>query len=99
MLRDWDDFVTFYRFPREHRPHLRPTNPLESVFAGVRLRSDATRRMRSGETTLYLVFKLIKRLGQRWRCLNGGATLMRLVLDGDRFVDGVRQLPAAPPAA
>ncbi len=99
VLRDWDDFVTFYRFPKEHWVHLRTTNPLESVFAGVRRRTDATRRMRSRETTLYLVFKLIDRLGRRWRCLNGGATLMRLVLDGDRFVDGVRQVPAASPAA
>jgi len=99
VLRDWEDFVTFYRFPKEHWPHLRTTNPLESVFAGVRLRTDATKRMRTRETTLYLVFKLIDRLGQRWRCLNGGATLMRLVLDGDMFVDGVRQPPAAAPAA
>lgn len=99
VLREWEDFVTFYRFPKEHWLHLRTTNPLESVFAGVRLRTDATRRMRSRETTLYLVYKLIERLGQRWRCLNGGATLMRLVLDGDVFVDGVRQLPAAAPAA
>jgi transposase-like protein len=99
VLRDWDDFVTFYRFPKEHWLHLRTTNPLESVFAGVRLRTDATKRMRSRETTLYLVYKLIDRLGQRWRCLNGGATLMRLVLDGDQFVDGVRQRPAAAPAA
>jgi transposase-like protein len=99
VLRDWEDFVTFYRFPAEHWLHLRTSNPLESVFAGVRLRTDATKRMRTRETALYLVFKLIDRLGQRWRCLNGGATLMRLVLDGDVFVDGVRQLPAALPAA
>ena len=65
----------------------------------MRLRTEATKGMRSRETTLYLVFKLIERLGQRWRCLNGGATLMRLVLDGDRFVDDVRQLPAAAAAA
>jgi transposase-like protein len=99
VLRDWEDFVTFYSFPAEHWVHLRTSNPLESVFAGVRLRTDATKRMRTRETALYLVFKLIERLGQRWRCLNGGATLMRLVLDGDRFVDGVRQRPAASPAA
>jgi putative transposase len=99
VVRDWEDFVTFYRFPREHSVHLRTTNPLESVFAGVRLRTDATKRMRSRETTLYLVFKLIERLSMGWRCLNGGATIMRLVLDGDRFVDGVRQLPAPAPAA
>jgi transposase-like protein len=99
VLRDWADFVTFYRFPAEHWVHLRTSNPLESVFAGVRLRTDATKRMRTRETALYLLFKLIDRLGQRWRRLNGGATLMRLVLDGDVFVDGVRQPPAAAPAA
>ena len=99
VLRDWEDFVTFYRFPVEHWVHLRTSNPLESVFAGVRLRTDATKRMRTRETALYLVFKLIDRLGQRWRCLNGGATLMRLVLDGDVFVDGVRQPPVPAPAA
>jgi putative transposase len=99
VVRDWEDFVTFYRFPKEHWVHLRTTNPLESVFAGVRLRTDAAKRMRQRETALYLVFKLIERLSARWRCLNGGATLMQLVLDGDMFVDGVRQPPAAAPAA
>ncbi len=99
VLRDWEDFVTFYHFPKEHWLHLRTTNPLESVFAGVRLRTDATKRMRLRETTLYLVFKLIERLSTRWRSLNGGATLMRLVRDGDVFVDGVRQPPVPAPAA
>ena len=99
VLRDWDDFVTFYRFPKEHWLHLRTTNPLESIFAGVRLRTDATKHMRHRETARSLVFKLVERLSGRWRCLNGGATLMRLVLDGDVFVDGVRQPPAAAPAA
>jgi len=99
VLRDWHDFVTFYRFPKEHWVHLHTTNPLEAVFAGVRLRTNAAKRMRQRETALYLVFKLILRLGERWRSLNGGATLMRLVLDGDVFVDGVRQRPAAAPAA
>jgi transposase-like protein len=98
-LRDWDDFVTFYHFPTEHWVHLRTTNPLESVFAGVRLRTDAAKRMRQRETALYLVFKLMERLSQRWRCLNGGATLMQRVLAGDVFVDGVLQPPAAAPAA
>ncbi len=91
VLRDWEDFVTFYRFPKEHWVHLRTSNPLESVFAGVRLRTDATKRMRSRDATLYLIFKLVQRLGERWRVLNGGATLMALVLEGAVFIDGVRQ--------
>jgi transposase-like protein len=90
VLRDWEDFVTFYRFPKEHWLHLRTSNPIESIFAGVRLRTDATKRMRSRETTLYLIFKVVQRLGERWRALNGGATLMGLVLDGTVFIDGKR---------
>ncbi len=30
-----EDFVIFYDFPQEHWLHLRTTNPLDSVFAGV----------------------------------------------------------------
>ena len=42
VLRDWESFVSFYDFPVEHWVHLRTTNPLESVFSAVRLRTDAT---------------------------------------------------------
>ncbi len=41
VLRDWESFVTFYHYPKEHWVHLRTTNPLESIFAGVRLRTNA----------------------------------------------------------
>ena len=91
VLRDWDDFVTFYHYPKEHWIHLRTTNPLESVFSGVRLRTDATRRMRRRDNTLYLVFKIVERLSRNWRALNGGATLMTLVLEGREFKDGILQ--------
>lgn len=37
-----------------------------------------------------LVFKIVAHLATRWRVLNGGATVMALVLAGERFVDGVR---------
>ena len=37
VLRDWADFVTFYDFPADQWMHLKTTNPIESVFAGVRL--------------------------------------------------------------
>ena len=70
LLRDWADFVTFYAYPKEHWLHLRTSNPIESIFSGVRLRTDATKRMRQRETALYLVFKVMQRLGQNWRARN-----------------------------
>jgi transposase-like protein len=96
LLRDWEDFVTFYAYPKEHWVHLRTSNPIESIFSGVRLRTDATKRMRQRETALYLVFKVIQRLGQNWRALNGGENLMTLVLEGCVFEDGIRQPKPAP---
>jgi transposase-like protein len=99
VLRDWDDFVTFYRFPQEHWIHLRTTNPLESIFAGVRLRTDAAKRLRQRDNALYLVFKIVQRLSEHWRVLNGGANLMSLVLAGCRFENGILQRQEVPAAA
>lgn len=88
VLRDWDDFVTFYDFPAEHWIHLWTSNPIGSLFAGVRLRTDVAKRMRRRENALYLVFKIAQRLEHSWRPLNGGLTVMTLLFGGARFVDG-----------
>ncbi len=89
LLRDWDDLVSFYDYPAEHWRHLRTSNVVESAFAGVRLRTDVVKRARVRENALYLVFKIVQRLGAHWRQLNGGATLMALLLTGARFRDGI----------
>ncbi len=92
VLRDWEDFITFYHYPKEHWVHLRTSNPIESIFSGVRLRTAAARRMRCRDNALYLVFKLMERLSGNWRALNGGENLMTLVLEGCSFQDGILQL-------
>ena len=88
--------MTFYAYPKEHWLHLRTSNPIESIFSGVRLRTDATKRMRQRETALYLVFKVVQRLAENWRTLNGGENLMTLVLEGCVFEDGIRQRKPLP---
>lgn len=89
LSRDWDDLVTFYDYPAEHWRHLRTSNVVESVFAGVRLRTTVAKRARRRENALYLVFKIVERLAGSWRTLDGGATIMTLLLAGARFRDGV----------
>ena len=71
--------------------HLRTSNPLESIFSGVRLRTHAARRMGSRDNALYLVFKIVERLSDHWRALHGGENLMALVLEGPVFQDGLCQ--------
>jgi transposase-like protein len=90
VLRDWADFARFYHYPKEHWVHLRTSNPVESIFAGVRLRTNAAKRMRRRDAALYLVFKVMERLSGNWRALNGGQNLMALVLEGCIFTDGIR---------
>jgi transposase-like protein len=89
LHRDWDDFISFYDFPQEHWLHIRTTNPLESVFAGVRLRTDVAKRARKRENALYLVYKIVTRLSHNWRGLNGGPSLMQMVAAGAVFKNGI----------
>ena len=57
----------------------------------MRLRTDVAKPMRKRENAAYLVFKIVVRLGQNWRALNGGRTVRQLVLGGHRFMDGILQ--------
>ena len=52
LTKDRDVLLTFYDFPAEHWIHLRTTNPIESTFATVRLRTTQTRGMLTGDTML-----------------------------------------------
>ena len=94
LERDWDDFTAFFDFPQEHWVHLKTSNPIESIFDGVRLRTNATKRMRVRENALYLVFKLISRLSLNWRSINAPNQL-QLLLTGHQFVDGKLHLDQA----
>jgi transposase-like protein len=87
LERDWEDFITFYDFPQEHWVHLRTSNPIESIFSGVRLRTNASKRLHVRENALYLVFKLVLRLSLNWRGVNAPNQL-QLLLGGYRFHDG-----------
>jgi len=68
---DVDRMVTFYRFPSGSCRSLRTTNPIESIFASVRIRTDAAKRLRTRTSATYLVFKLIQRISGSWRRING----------------------------
>jgi transposase-like protein len=87
MLRDLEDFLTFYDFPQEHWVHLRTTNPLESIFAGVRLRTDVAKQHPNRQNATFLVFKVVQRLARNWRRITG-SNLCRLVVAGRLFADG-----------
>jgi putative transposase len=88
LKKDKDQLFTFYDFPAEHWTHLRTTNPIESTFATVRLRTRRTKGCGSRTATLMMVFKLADQAEKHWRRLNGSARIAQ-VIEGVKFVDGI----------
>ncbi|WP_248966143.1 IS256 family transposase [Sphaerisporangium perillae] len=84
---DQDQLLAFYDFPAEHWIHLRTTNPIESTFSTVRLRTKVTRGAGSRTAALAMVFKLVESAQQRWRAVNA-PHLVALVRTGARFEAG-----------
>ena len=87
LAKDRDALLAFYAAPAEHWKHVRTTNPIESTFATVRLRTDRTKGCLSRQTALAMVFKLAKSAERRWRRLDGTERLAQ-VIAGVRFRDG-----------
>jgi transposase-like protein len=94
LVKDREVLLAFYDFPAEHWIHLRTTNPIESTFATVRLRTKKTKGSGSRKACLTMVYKLMESASKKWRQLNGSG-LMPDVIQGVRFVDGVRAKEAA----
>jgi transposase-like protein len=85
---DQEELLAFYDFPAEHWIHLRTTNPIESTFSTVRLRTKVTRGAGSPAAAFAMVFKLVESAQARWRAITG-AHLVPLVRAGARFENGV----------
>jgi transposase-like protein len=65
LAKDKDPLLSFYDFPAEHWHHIRTSNPIESTFASVRLRTAKTRGCGSRASILSTVFKLSQSAEQR----------------------------------
>ena len=94
LAKDRDVLLAFYDFPAEHWIHLRTTNPIESTFATVRLRTKRTKGSGSRIACLTMVYKLMQSAAKKWRLLNGTQMLIE-VLRGTIFIDGINVPQAA----
>jgi putative transposase len=89
LLKDKEELLAFYDFPAEHWQHLRTSNPIESTFATVRLRTSKTKGAGSRVACLAMAFKLVESAQNHWRKLNG-STLLPAVVAGVIFKDGTK---------
>ena len=93
LAGDREALLTFYDFPAEHWMHVRTTNPIESTFATVRLRTEKTKGSGGRTACLTMVFKLAMAAQKWWRTLNR-TTRLAEVIAGVAFEDRVRQQAA-----
>ena len=94
LNKDREATLTFYDFPAEHWLHIRSTNPVESVFATVRLRHSKTKGNGTRKACLAMVFKLMESASKKWRALNKSERIQE-VIAGAVIVNGVKQTHAA----
>jgi transposase-like protein len=89
LERDWERMVTFYQFPREHWKHLRTSNPVESPFAAVRLRTAAAKRFKRVDNATAVIWKTLLLAEKTFRRLDA-PELLADVANGVTYVNGVR---------
>ena len=90
IMDELDVLLAFYDFPAEHWLHLRTTNPIESTFSTVRLRTRVTRGAGSRKAALAMAYKLLDAAQARWHRI-AAPELVPLVRAGATFIDGKLQ--------
>lgn len=90
LAKDREVLLTFYDFPAEHWRHIRTTNPIESTFATVRLRTAKVRSCFSSSTVLTMAFQLCRSAQKRWIRLHHSERLGE-VIRGVKFVNGIEE--------
>jgi len=88
LEKDREELLAFYDFPADHWVHIRTSNPIESTFSTIRLRTKKTRGCVSRTTILTMVYKLGLSAERGWRKLRGFRRLAD-VINGVKFIDGI----------
>ena len=87
LFGDVPRLLTHFEFPAAHWKHIRTTNPSESTFATVKLRTRVTKGAGSRTAGLTMACKVLEAAQQSWRRLDAHE-LLPLVRAGRVFKDG-----------
>jgi putative transposase len=98
LQKDREELLTFYKFPAQHWPSLRTTNPIESTFGTIRHRTARTKGCLTRDGLLHMMFKLGQCAEKNWRRLRGFKQLEK-VIKGIQFTDGIEETMIDPVAA
>lgn len=89
LVKSWSELTTFFHYPAAHWLSLRTTNPIESSFATVKLRTKVTKGAGSKETAAAMAFKLLQECQKKWRKIRGEKQEIQNLLGGLAYRDGI----------
>ncbi len=89
LTKDAEELLTFYDFPTAHFQHIKTTNPIESSFSTIGLRTKKMRNCGNRKTTLAMLYKLSQQVEKGWRKLRGYKEIP-YVLEGMPYLNGSR---------
>jgi putative transposase len=95
LVKDRTELLAFFDFPAEHWVHIRTTNPIESLFATIRLRTKRTKGHGSAKAALSMAFKLAQCAEKKWNKLRGSQLLADVISVDFKFQDGIKIALAA----
>jgi putative transposase len=89
LVKSWTELTTFYHYPAAHWMSIRTTNPIESSFATVKLRTKVTKGAGSKQTATTMAFKLLQECQKKWRKIRGEKDHLENILMGLEYKDGI----------
>jgi len=89
LVKSWTELTTFFRYPAAHWTSLRTTNPIESSFATVKLRTKVTKGAGNRDTATAMAFKLLQECQKKWRKIRGEKEEIQNLFKGLEYRDGV----------
>jgi transposase-like protein len=91
LLEAGEALFTYMRFPKQHWVHLKTTNPIESLFATVRLRTRAARRIRTRIGTVCFVFEILRATEPRLRAIRSAYLIPSIIEQKQSKLSKVRR--------
>lgn len=88
LQKDWSELTAYFKFPAIHWRSIRTTNPIESTFATVKLRTKVTKGAGSPKAASTMAFKLMLEAEKRWNRIRGYQEI-ELLLSGVEYKDGI----------
>jgi putative transposase len=89
LIKSWAELTTFFHYPAAHWTSLRTTNPIESSFATVKLRTKVTKGAGSRTTATAMAFKLLQECQKKWRRIRGEKEEIQNLMKGLEYRDGI----------